>query len=41
MRKGVKQVISVFGSNLGSEKVDIGKMSSVSFPTNYEASNII
>ena len=33
--------VSVFGSKLGSEKVDVGKMSYVSFPTNYEASNII
>ena len=34
----LKQVVSVFGSNLGSEKVDSGQMGSVSFPTNYEAS---
>ena len=34
----LKQVVPVYGSKLGSDKVDVGKMSSVSFPTNYEAS---
>jgi hypothetical protein len=34
----LKQVIPVFGSKLGSSKVDSGEMSSVSFPANYEAS---
>ena len=34
----LKQVVTVFGSNLGSSKVDSGEMTSVLFPTNYEAS---
>lgn len=34
----LKKVVTVFGSNLGSNKVDSGEMTSVTFPTNYEAS---
>ena len=37
----LKQVVTVFGSNLGSNKVDSGEMSSVSFFTEWPGSDVI